>query len=194
MVAHRLSTVQDSDRILLLNDKRLVAMGSHQELMKCNDYYRSLVASQQLAGPRHRPRKPRADARRISTRSSLPCPSHSGPRSILHAVVAFILGAPLLLAPGRSLGLLGWAPVDPLPQASCSAPPCWGSPGAPGAASGRPSGQVAFLVEMEAAFCVLACVGMLRQVWGRNYPYYVWTLLAILALFAVAWLFALVRK
>jgi ABC-type multidrug transport system fused ATPase/permease subunit len=32
VVAHRLATVQDSDRILLLNEKRLVAMGTHQQL------------------------------------------------------------------------------------------------------------------------------------------------------------------
>ena len=48
VVAHRLSTVQDSDRILLLNEKRLVAMGTHQELLEDNDYYRSLVANQQI--------------------------------------------------------------------------------------------------------------------------------------------------
>ena len=48
VVAHRLSTVQDSDRILLLNEKRLVAMGTHQELLEDNEYYRSLVANQQI--------------------------------------------------------------------------------------------------------------------------------------------------
>jgi len=48
VVAHRLSTVQDSDRILLLNEKRLVAMGTHRELLAGNEYYRSLVANQQI--------------------------------------------------------------------------------------------------------------------------------------------------
>jgi ATP-binding cassette subfamily B protein len=53
VVAHRLATVQDSDRILLLNEKRLVAMGTRQQLLAGNDYYRGLVANQQLfaAGP-----------------------------------------------------------------------------------------------------------------------------------------------
>jgi len=51
VVAHRLSTVQNADRILLLNEKRLVAMGTHQELMESNDYYRSLVANQQILAP-----------------------------------------------------------------------------------------------------------------------------------------------
>ncbi len=48
VIAHRLSTVQDSDRILLLNEKKLVAVGTHQQLLEGNEYYRSLVASQQL--------------------------------------------------------------------------------------------------------------------------------------------------
>ncbi len=51
VVAHRLSTIQDADRILLLNEKRLIAMGTHQELQASNAYYRSLVANQQLILP-----------------------------------------------------------------------------------------------------------------------------------------------
>jgi ABC-type multidrug transport system fused ATPase/permease subunit len=46
IVAHRLSTVIDSDRILVLNESRLVAEGTHGELLSTNDYYRQLVASQ----------------------------------------------------------------------------------------------------------------------------------------------------
>ena len=48
VVAHRLSTIQNSDRILLLNERRLVAMGTHRELLENNAYYRSLVANQQI--------------------------------------------------------------------------------------------------------------------------------------------------
>ena len=46
IIAHRLSTIQNSDRILLLNEKRLVAIGTHQELLKKSPYYRTLVANQ----------------------------------------------------------------------------------------------------------------------------------------------------
>lgn len=46
MVAHRLSTIHGADRILLLNEKRLVAMGTHRQPLDGNEYYRSLVASQ----------------------------------------------------------------------------------------------------------------------------------------------------
>ncbi|MGB2962812.1 MAG: ABC transporter ATP-binding protein, partial [Anaerolineales bacterium] len=48
IIAHRLSTIQNSDRILLLNEKRLVAIGTHQELLKNSAYYRSLVANQEI--------------------------------------------------------------------------------------------------------------------------------------------------
>ncbi|MBU0987708.1 MAG: ABC transporter ATP-binding protein/permease [Proteobacteria bacterium] len=47
VVAHRLSTIKDSNRIFLLNESRLVAVGTHQSLMQDNAYYRSLVNYQQ---------------------------------------------------------------------------------------------------------------------------------------------------
>lgn len=48
IVALRLAIVQNSDRILLHNENRLVVMGTHQELMTQNPYYKSLVANQQI--------------------------------------------------------------------------------------------------------------------------------------------------
>jgi ABC-type multidrug transport system fused ATPase/permease subunit len=51
VVAHRLSTIRNADRVLLLNEKRLVATGTHRELMQNNEYYRSLVANQQIIAP-----------------------------------------------------------------------------------------------------------------------------------------------
>jgi ABC-type bacteriocin/lantibiotic exporter with double-glycine peptidase domain len=43
IVAHRLATIQRADRILLLNENRLVAEGTHAELLARNAYYRTLV-------------------------------------------------------------------------------------------------------------------------------------------------------
>jgi ABC-type multidrug transport system fused ATPase/permease subunit len=43
IVAHRISTIKNSDHILLLNENRLVAIGKHKSLLETNDYYRSLV-------------------------------------------------------------------------------------------------------------------------------------------------------
>ncbi len=48
LIAHRLSTVKNADRILVLNEKRLVASGSHHELLETSEYYRTLVANQQV--------------------------------------------------------------------------------------------------------------------------------------------------
>lgn len=41
-IAHRLSTVQGADRVILLAEGHIKAAGSHQELYRINDYYRSL--------------------------------------------------------------------------------------------------------------------------------------------------------
>jgi ABC-type multidrug transport system fused ATPase/permease subunit len=46
VVAHRLATVVDSERILLFSESRLVAEGTHEMLLRTNDYYRELVSSQ----------------------------------------------------------------------------------------------------------------------------------------------------
>jgi ABC-type multidrug transport system fused ATPase/permease subunit len=48
VVAHRLSTIQNSDCILLLNENRLIGVGTHRELLDGNNFYRSLVANQQI--------------------------------------------------------------------------------------------------------------------------------------------------
>ena len=48
VVAYRLSTIKEADRIFLLNEKRLVAVGTHGSLMETNDYYRSMVAYQKI--------------------------------------------------------------------------------------------------------------------------------------------------
>jgi ABC-type bacteriocin/lantibiotic exporter with double-glycine peptidase domain len=50
IVAHRISTIKNSDHILLLNENRLVAIGKHDSLLETNDYYRSLVTYQQGGG------------------------------------------------------------------------------------------------------------------------------------------------
>ena len=44
VVANRSSTIKDTDRILLLNESRLVDMGVHESLLETSEYYRSLVA------------------------------------------------------------------------------------------------------------------------------------------------------
>jgi ABC-type multidrug transport system fused ATPase/permease subunit len=48
VVAHRLSTLMNADRIFLLDQNRLIAIGTHQSLLQSNDYYRSIVSPQQV--------------------------------------------------------------------------------------------------------------------------------------------------
>ena len=48
IVAHRLSTVRDVDRILVLRERRLVASGTHAALLAESAYYRELVEHQRL--------------------------------------------------------------------------------------------------------------------------------------------------
>jgi ABC-type bacteriocin/lantibiotic exporter with double-glycine peptidase domain len=61
VVAHRLSTIRDSHRILVLNDNRLVATGTHDSLLQTNDDYRSLISYQQT----------QAELRRSSSNASV---------------------------------------------------------------------------------------------------------------------------
>ena len=44
VIAHRLSTIRDADRILVLHQGRLVAQGTHDELLSANALYRGMCA------------------------------------------------------------------------------------------------------------------------------------------------------
>nr|WP_240204421.1 ABC transporter ATP-binding protein [Streptomyces actuosus] len=56
VIAHRLSTVQHADHIVVLHEGRTEAAGRHEELLACSPLYRELAASQMLrpgATPAH---------------------------------------------------------------------------------------------------------------------------------------------
>ena len=46
IVAQRVSTVMNADRILVLDEGKIVGLGTHKELMKDCEVYREIVASQ----------------------------------------------------------------------------------------------------------------------------------------------------
>jgi hypothetical protein len=112
---------------------------------------------------------------------------------VVHATVAVVFGALMLFIPGRFLKALGWVPIDPIISRLLGAALlalAWSS-----FRGWRASewAEVAILVELEAAFTVLACVGLLRHLLFARYPLVVWLDLAVFALFAIAWGFFLVR-
>lgn len=113
---------------------------------------------------------------------------------LVHAIVSVVLGAPLLAMPGRFLGWLGWAPIDPIISRILGAAllalawgdfRCW---------RGLAGDEVAFFVEMHLGFTALGALGVLRHLVAARYPAVVWILFAVLVLFAIAWLVALLRK
>lgn len=46
VIAHRLSTIQNADQILVLDHGSIVEIGSHQELLQKNGFYKKLYEAQ----------------------------------------------------------------------------------------------------------------------------------------------------
>ncbi len=56
VIAHRLSTVVDADRIVVIDEGRVKGIGTHEELLASNQLYRELAASQFAEKPSPRGR------------------------------------------------------------------------------------------------------------------------------------------
>ncbi len=104
---------------------------------------------------------------------------------LVHGIVIGALGGILLILPGTFLEWIGWLPVEPLLTRVFGAALlglAWGS-----LARGWWAGDHATLVQVHTVFHVLACAGLLRHLLIANYPAMVWTVFAVLAVFAVIW-------
>ena len=113
----------------------------------------------------------------------------------IFALVAVLVGAPLLIAPGRFLALWNWAPVDAILSRILGAALlalAWASILGTQATDRQLTRS---LVQIEALFCVLATLGILRHLLGgASYPPVLWVAAAILGLFAIAWIVLAVRE
>ena len=50
IIAQRVASVQDADRIIVMDGGRISAIGTHEELLKSSDIYREVYTSQTKAG------------------------------------------------------------------------------------------------------------------------------------------------
>jgi hypothetical protein len=113
---------------------------------------------------------------------------------LVHSIVFVLVGAALLLFPGRVLVLLNWTPIEPIVVRLLGAALlglAWSSYRGWRATQ---RSQVAIVLELEAAFAVLGCIGLLRHLLTSRWPLIVWVVFAVLLAFAVAWIVLLVRR
>ena len=112
----------------------------------------------------------------------------------LHSIVALIAGFFLLIWPGSTLETIGWASSEPILTRFFGAALlglAWSSFRGWRAEEWD---QVNYLVELEVIFSVLASVGIIRHLLIASYPWFVWAILVIFILFAIAWIIALFKK
>ncbi len=53
IIAQRVSSVQDADKIIVLNDGKIHAVGTHDQLLQTCDIYREVYESQNKGGVLH---------------------------------------------------------------------------------------------------------------------------------------------
>ena len=113
----------------------------------------------------------------------------------IHAVVALLLGVPLLLAPGRTLDLFNWFPQDPMLSRLLGAALIALAVGSIRGFMDSAGAVTKTIIEMDLVFCVLGAIGFARHLFGSaNYDAIIWAIFGMLVAFAVAWGVAYFKK
>jgi hypothetical protein len=113
---------------------------------------------------------------------------------LVNAIIWVVLGVLLLAIPGRFLEWLAWSPIDPMISrvlGGAFLALAWGDFRA---WRGLTWSEVTVFVEVQLVFSLLASVGLLRHLLKSGFPVQPWILLAIFAIFTVAWLGALLNR
>ncbi len=113
---------------------------------------------------------------------------------LVQAIIDVVLGALLLIIPGRFLGWLGWAPIEPLLFRLLGAALIAMAWTCIFGFMAKERKQVMVLIEMQAIFCTLGAIGFLRHLIGFNFPPVVWATFGGLVVMAVLWIVALIKK
>lgn len=114
---------------------------------------------------------------------------------IINAAVSFLIGAALLLAPGRALGIFSWITIDPLLTRLLGAALialAWGS-----FFAWRKDERVLakMIIQMEFIFNSLGALGFSRHLLtGAHYPSVIWFLFILLLAGTLVWGYFLVRR
>ena len=112
----------------------------------------------------------------------------------VHAVVSLLFGFPLLIIPGRFLDLFGWVSIDPhISRLLGAALLAFSWSSYRGYRTSNRHMQQA-LVQMELIFCALGAIGLFRHILIAWYPWYYWTIFILLVVFAILWLYFLLKK
>ena len=117
------------------------------------------------------------------------------PALVIHMILSVILGVLLLVIPGRFLGWLGWAPIDPIISRVLGAALLALSWGDLRVWRRSTKAEARLFVEVQLGFAALAAIGVLRHlVVGGQWLAIVWIVFGGFGLFALIWLGVLVGE
>ncbi len=167
LVAHRRSTLHLADRIVVLDDGRVVEQGTHDELMARSALYRALLSgwtrSEAAAGRRpHRGAAPRCRGRSDGDDRLGLDRAPTGARGPAAVPVRAAVGAPSI-GPGLGRWRRRWLAAQPGADARAAGA---GGGAAPGARRRRRSTSTESRATTAASACRVCCAGSAGRCWS----------------------------